>query len=70
MKVVGKILLVLIGFVLLLPGLRGLVFISSAVSDSGGLMRSLRDMRVLWSVGFLVSALDAKLIYVAFRNSP
>lgn len=69
MRTVGKILLALVGFVMLLPGLCTLIFVSFGLMAPRGFVAVLQDMWVVWLIGLLVSAAGIKLLYWAFGKS-
>jgi len=59
------VLLILVGIVLLLPGLCSLVFIGLSVGSS-----SVGPLGALWLICFLISAGGVALIVYAIRNRP
>jgi len=65
----GEIAMILIGVVLLLPGLCSLVLALGSISDWGSSDPIARALMGLWVLCFIVSGVGIALIWLARRNA-
>ena len=65
----GEIAMILIGVVLLLPGLCSLFFVIGAIPDWRSSDPILQALLALWVLCFIVSGIGIALIWLARRNA-